>query len=64
MIVPDEGARVRFIEDIPQTFSGNPPITYKSKDYCRFNTFGFNYSKPPNTEAGSLLNNQRGRKYC
>ena len=53
--LPDEGARVRFIEDIPQTFSGNPPITYKSK-MCRFNTFGFS-SNNPTQRGGSIVRN-------
>ena len=38
--LPDEGARVRFVEDIPQTFGGAPPINYKNK-LCKFTTFGF-----------------------
>ena len=53
--LPDEGARVRFIEDIPQTFSGNPPITYRSK-ICKFNTFGFS-SNNPTQRGGSIVRN-------
>jgi len=56
--LPDEGARVRFIEDIPQTFGGAPPITYKSK-MCRFNTYGFNNSTAANSSerGGSIVRN-------
>jgi len=56
--LPDDGARVRFIEDIPQTFPGAPPITYKSK-ICRFNTFGFNNSTAANSSqrGGSIVRN-------
>ena len=56
--LPDDGARVRFVEDIPQTFSGAPPITYKSK-MCRFNTFGFNNSTAANStkRGGSIVRN-------
>lgn len=53
--LPDEGARVRFIEDIPQTFSGSPPITYRSK-MCKFNTFGFS-SNNPTQRGGSIVRN-------
>ena len=55
MIVPNDGGIVKFTENIPQQFTNT---FFDRKDYCKFNTSGFNYSKPPNTEAGSLLNNQ------
>ena len=53
--IPNEGERIRFIEDIPQTFFGDPPVTYKRK-MCKFNTFGFNHSNPEN-RAGSIVRN-------
>tara|TARA_R110000744_G_scaffold218612_3_gene337415 strand:+ start:1707 stop:5612 length:3906 start_codon:yes stop_codon:yes gene_type:complete len=53
--IPNEGERIRFVEDIPQTFGGDPPVTYKRK-MCKFNTFGFNHSNPEN-RAGSIVRN-------
>tara|TARA_R110000823_G_scaffold256058_2_gene378031 strand:- start:705 stop:4145 length:3441 start_codon:yes stop_codon:yes gene_type:complete len=55
MVVPDEGGLVRFTENIPQQFNGDP---FPRADYCKFNTFGFSRGTPNNT-AGSLLNDQR-----
>lgn len=53
--IPNEGERIKFVEEIPQTFAGDPPVTYKNK-ICKFNTLGFSTSSTENRQ-GSIVKN-------
>ena len=54
-IVPNDGEKIKFVENTPQTFTGNPPVPYSNK-MCRFNTFGFS-SNNPSQRGGSIVRN-------
>ena len=45
VIVPNNGEKIKFVENTPQTFIGGPPVPYPDK-MCRFNTFGFSSNNP------------------
>ena len=55
MHIPNDGAIIKFVENIPQTFGGAPPINYKSK-LCKFTTFGFTSNVIENRK-GSIVRN-------
>ena len=55
MHIPNDGTVIKFVESIPQTFGGSPPINYKSK-LCKFTTFGFT-SNVVDNRKGSIVRN-------
>ena len=55
VIVPNNGEKIKFVENTPQTFIGGPPVPYPDK-MCRFNTFGFS-SNNPSQRGGSIVRN-------